>query len=72
MDIQVDNLTLLLLAVLAVLLVYQRLSTPNSLVHSLQLGGQAAPSHVRQPGESPTYRSWATGQGTPVRIEQWS
>lgn len=68
MDLQVDNLTLLLLAILAGLLIYQRFGKPSSLVHSLQLGGQAAPAQVRQPGESPTYRSWATGQGTPVRI----
>ncbi|BEJ13701.1 hypothetical protein CspHIS471_0308750 [Cutaneotrichosporon sp. HIS471] len=68
MDIQIDNLTLLLLGVLVVLLLYQRLSTPSSLVHSLQLGGQAAPAAVRQPGESPIYRAWATGQGTPLQV----
>lgn len=66
MDIEIDNLTLLLLLLLAGLLVYQRFFQPSPLVHSLQLGGQAAPAQVRQPGESPTYRSWATGQGTPV------
>ncbi|GMK53536.1 hypothetical protein CspeluHIS016_0101220 [Cutaneotrichosporon spelunceum] len=68
MVIEVDNLTLLLLAVLVVLLLYQRLSAPQSLVHSLQLGGQAAPAAVRQPGESAVYRAWATGQGTPLQV----
>lgn len=68
MDIQVDNLTLLLLALLAALLLYQRFAAPSPLVHSLQLGGQAAPAAVRQPGESPIYRAWATGQGTPLQV----
>jgi hypothetical protein len=54
--------------VLAALLLYQRFAAPSPLVHSLQLGGQAAPAAVRQPGESPIYRSWATGQGTPLQV----
>jgi len=63
----IDNLTLFLLSSLACLLVYYRFfSRPEPLVHPLLLGKQSEVSSVRREGESGVYRSWATGQGTPV------
>lgn len=66
-DFDVDNLTVILLSVLAALLVYLRFfSRPEPLVHPLLLGKQSEVSKVRQEGETGIYRSWATGQDTPV------
>lgn len=67
MAFELDNLSLALLAVLAVLALYHRFfSSPTPLVHTLLLGRQAEPSKVRKTGQSAVYRSWATGQDTPV------
>lgn len=66
MDFEIDNLTVLLLAVLVILALYQRFWGAAPMVPPLMLGTQSAPASVRQPGESPMYRSWATGQATPV------
>ena len=67
-DVEVDNLSVLLLSILAGLLVYLRFfSRPEPLVHPLLLGKQSEVSKVRQEGETGVYRSWATGQDTPVR-----
>lgn len=66
MDVEIDNLTLVLLGVLVVLLLYDRFSGATPLVHPLLLSQQAAPASVRQPNETAVYRAWATGQGTPV------
>ena len=64
----IDNLTVLLLTVLAALAIYHRFfSTPIPLVHPLLLGKQSDVSSVRKEGESGIYRNWATGQGSPVR-----
>lgn len=66
-DVDIDNLSVVLLSVLAGLLVYLRFfSRPEPLVHPLLLGKQSEVSKVRQEGESGVYRSWATGQDTPV------
>lgn len=66
-DVEVDNLSVILLTVLAGLLVYLRFfSRPEPLVHPLLLGKQSEVSRVRQEGETGVYRSWATGQDTPV------
>lgn len=68
MDVEVDNLSVVLLSILAGLLVYLRFfSRPEPLVHPLLLGKQSEVSKVRQQGETGVYRSWATGQDTPVR-----
>ena len=68
MDLQVDNLTVFLLLLLASLMIYQRFySTSTPLVHPLLLGKQSEVSAVRKTGETGVYRSFATGQGTPVR-----
>jgi hypothetical protein len=64
---EIDNLTLLLLAAAVSLLLYDRFARPTSLVHPLLLGKQAEVSRVRKEGESGIYRSFATGHGTPVR-----
>ena len=67
MNIHVDNLTVLLLFFLAALMIYVRFySTPTPLVHPLLLGKQSDVSSVRKPGETGVYRSFATGQGSPV------
>lgn len=64
---EIDNFTILLLLTLACLLGYYRFfSRPEPLVHPLLLGKQSEVSSVRKQGESGVYRSWATGQGTPV------
>lgn len=66
-DVEVDNLSVVLLTILAGLLIYLRFfSRPEPLVHPLLLGKQSEVSKVRQEGESGIYRSWATGQDTPV------
>jgi long-chain acyl-CoA synthetase len=66
-DVEIDNTTILLLAILLALLAYLRLfSRPEPLVHPLLLGKQSEVSNIRQEGETGIYRSWATGQGTPV------
>jgi len=65
--IEIDNTTVVLLSSLVVLLVYLRFfSRPEPLVHPLLLGKQSEVSNVRNEGETGIYRSWATGQGTPV------
>ena len=68
MALEIDNFTIVLLVVLVVLALYHRFYAPAPLVHPLLLGRQAEVSSVRQPGESGIYRSWATGQGTPVSL----
>jgi len=69
MDIQIDNLTIILLLLLAALGIYLRFfSNPTPLVHPLLLGKQSDVSAVRKPGETAVYRSFATGQGSPVRL----
>ncbi|KAL1408830.1 hypothetical protein Q8F55_005644 [Vanrija albida] len=66
---ELDNLSLALLGLLAVLALYHRFfAKPAPLVHTLLLGRQAEPSKVRQPGQSAVYRSWATGQDTPLQV----
>jgi len=65
--VEIDNTTIALLSVLLALIVYLRLfSKPQPLVHPLLLGKQSEVSNVRKEGETGVYRSWATGQGTPV------
>lgn len=67
MEFVIDNTTLLLLGVLAFVAVYLRFfSHPTPLVHPLLLGKQSDVSAVRRKGESGVYRSFATGQGSPV------
>jgi long-chain acyl-CoA synthetase len=67
MSYDIDNTTLALLAVLASLLIYHRFfSTPSPLVHPLLLGKQSDVSTVRKKNETGVYRSFATGQGSPV------
>ena len=67
MSLDIDNTTLTLLGVLAALLVYHRFfSTPTPLVHPLLLGKQSDVSAVRKRNETGVYRSFATGQGSPV------
>lgn len=68
MDFEIDNLTVLLLTVLVLLALYRRFWGATPMVPALMLGSQSAPASVRQPGESPMYRSWATGQATPVGV----
>jgi long-chain acyl-CoA synthetase len=64
---EIDNTTIALLSALLVLIVYLRLfSKPEPLVHPLLLGKQSEVSNIRKEGETGVYRSWATGQGTPV------
>ncbi|TYJ57458.1 hypothetical protein B9479_001775 [Cryptococcus floricola] len=68
-DFEIDNLTVLLLALLAGLAIYHRfLSSPNPLVHPLLLGKQSEVSSIRKSGETGVYRAWATGQGTPLTV----
>nr|XP_031862082.1 uncharacterized protein CI109_002495 [Kwoniella shandongensis]KAA5529154.1 hypothetical protein CI109_002495 [Kwoniella shandongensis] len=68
-DFEIDNLTVLLLSLLAALGIYHRFfSTPQPLVHPLLLGKQSEVSAVRKKGETGVYRSWATGQGTPLTV----
>ena len=63
----IDNLTIVLLTVIAGLALYHRFfTTPTPLVHPLLLGQQSAVSAIRKDGESGVYRNWATGQGAPV------
>lgn len=65
--VEIDNTTIALLSALLALIVYLRLfSKPQPLVHPLLLGKQSEVSDVRKEGETGVYRSWATGQGTPV------
>ena len=67
MEFEVDNTTIVLLGVVACLLLYHRFfSTPSPLVHPLLLGKQSDVSTVRKKGETGVYRSFATGQGSPV------
>lgn len=67
-DLEIDNLTVVLLALLAALAIYHRFfAAPSPLVHPLLLSKQSEVSAVRKSGETGIYRSWATGQGTPVR-----
>lgn len=67
-DFNIDNLTVILLALLAALAIYHRFfSAPSPLVHPLLLSKQSEVSAVRKSGGTGIYRSWATGQGTPVR-----
>ncbi|WVW81314.1 hypothetical protein I302_103305 [Kwoniella bestiolae CBS 10118] len=69
MDIEIDNLTVILLFLLATLAIYHRFfSTPQPLVHPLLLGKQSEVSQVRKSGETGVYRSWATGQGAPLTV----
>ncbi|WVN88510.1 uncharacterized protein L203_103721 [Cryptococcus depauperatus CBS 7841] len=69
LNIEIDNLTLLLLILLLTLAIYHRfLSTPSPLVHPLLLGKQSEISAVRKSGESGVYRAWATGHGTPLAV----
>jgi long-chain acyl-CoA synthetase len=71
--IEIDNTTVVLLSSLVVLLVYLRFfSRPEPLVHPLLLGKQSEVSNVRNEGETGIYRSWATGQGTPVSFSTGS
>lgn len=71
LDVEIDNLTVWLLTSLAVLLIYLRFfSRPEPLVHPLLLGKQSEVSKVRKEGETGVYRSWATGQDTPVCLAQ--
>jgi long-chain acyl-CoA synthetase len=64
---EIDNTTIALLSILLILIVYLRLfSKPEPLVHPLLLGKQSEVSNIRKEGETGVYRSWATGQGTPV------
>jgi long-chain acyl-CoA synthetase len=64
---EIDNTTIALLSVLLILIIYLRLfSKPEPLVHPLLLGKQSEVSDIRKEGETGVYRSWATGQGTPV------
>ncbi|KAK4686758.1 hypothetical protein P7C73_g3360, partial [Tremellales sp. Uapishka_1] len=66
---EIDNLTIVLLTVLTSLLVYIRFfARPSPLVHPLLLGKQSDVSSVRKQGESGVYRSWATGQGSPLQV----
>ncbi|OCF34867.1 hypothetical protein I316_03413 [Kwoniella heveanensis BCC8398] len=68
-DIEIDNLTVLLLTLLAGLLIYHRFfSTPQPLVHPLLLGKQSEVSTVRKKNETGIYRSWATGQNAPLTV----
>jgi long-chain acyl-CoA synthetase len=68
-ELEIDNTTIVLLSALVVLLIYLRFfSRPEPLVHPLLLGKQSEVSNVRNEGETGIYRSWATGQGTPVSI----
>ena len=68
---EIDNTTVALLSLLLILIVYLRLfSRPGPLVHPLLLGKQSEVSNIRKEGETGIYRSWATGQGTPVRSTQ--
>ncbi|WWC67281.1 uncharacterized protein I206_101189 [Kwoniella pini CBS 10737] len=69
MDLEIDNLTIILLFLLATLAIYHRFfSTPQPLVHPLLLGKQSDISTVRKSGETGVYRSWATGQGAPLTV----
>ncbi|WVQ64344.1 uncharacterized protein L199_002506 [Kwoniella botswanensis] len=69
MDFEIDNLTVILLFLLATLAIYHRFfSTPQPLVHPLLLGKQSEVSSVRKSGETGIYRSWATGQGAPLTV----
>lgn len=71
MDFQIDNLAVALLLVLSILGIYHRyFSAPTPLVHPLLLGKQSDVSSVRRPGETGVYRSFATGQGSPVRLSR--
>lgn len=65
-DLEIDNITLILLLAVAGLLLYDRVSRPAPLVHPLLLGKQSEVSPVRKENESGVYRSFATGHGTPV------
>lgn len=68
-DFNIDNLTVILLALLAALAIYHRFfSAPSPLVHPLLLSKQSEVSAVRKGGETGIYRSWATGQGTPLTV----
>ncbi|ORY27329.1 hypothetical protein BCR39DRAFT_560061 [Naematelia encephala] len=68
MMVEIDNLTLFLLSLLVILALWHRFSTPTPLVHPLLLGKQAEVSSVRKKGETGVYRSWATGQGSPLTV----
>ena len=69
MDYEIDNLTIILLITFASLLIYLRFfSLSSPLVHPLLLGKQSEVSSVRRNGESGIYRSFATGQGSPVSV----
>jgi long-chain acyl-CoA synthetase len=69
MPFAIDNTTLALLGVLAALLLYIRFfALPSPLVHPLLLGKQSDVSAVRRKGETGIYRSFATGQGSPVSL----
>lgn len=59
---------LLVTIVLGVYLKY--FSRPLPLVHPLLLGKQSDVAQTRNSGESGIYRSWATGQGSPVSTKQ--
>ena len=67
-DVEIDNLTLLLLLAAVSLLLYDRFAKPAALVHPLLLGKQAEVAPVRKEGESGVYRSFATGHGAPVGL----
>lgn len=70
-ELEIDNTTVVLLSALVVLLIYLRFfSRPEPLVHPLLLGKQSEVSNVRNEGETGIYRSWATGQGTPVSVQR--
>ncbi|EIW73123.1 hypothetical protein M231_06039 [Tremella mesenterica] len=68
-DLVIDNLTVFFLTVFAALLIWHRFFyQPQPLVHPLLLGKQSEVSSVRREGETGVYRSWATGQGTPLTV----
>ncbi|KAI9633181.1 uncharacterized protein MKK02DRAFT_18555 [Dioszegia hungarica] len=67
-DVEIDNLTLLLLLAAVSLLLYDRFAKPAALVHPLLLGKQAEVAPVRKEGESGVYRSFATGHGAPLIV----
>ncbi|UOH79436.1 hypothetical protein LQV05_000441 [Cryptococcus neoformans] len=68
-DLEIDNLTVVLLALLAALAIYHRFfAAPSPLVHPLLLRKQSEVCAVRKSGETGIYRSWATGQGTPLTV----
>jgi long-chain acyl-CoA synthetase len=56
-----DELTVLLGLIAASTFLLRNLYKPQPLVHPVLLGRQSDASHVRQAGESATYRNYGTG-----------